>query len=285
MILLVLNAAEGFLHLLLARLRPLVPLCSQRWHLPSQGAELLVPALEQALSALGLSPKDLTRIACVRGPGNFTGLRLALVTASGLARSTPAVLAGLDYLPLLAAQAGELWTTLGETPPGAEEGEKDARPGRGEEAIWALTRARRGVVYLQGFSRTGLRPLTAVLAPPLEEAARIIARLHAALGGSALLLGSGLTDNRAAWERLRPLLPAGSVFLPPFLDAPGDGVLLRAATEAAYSREDIAPLYVRSSDAEENLESISAALGLDPAAARKRLEELTGGGSFLGQDL
>jgi tRNA threonylcarbamoyl adenosine modification protein YeaZ len=268
MLLLILNAAEGSLHFLLARLAPLALLCSQRWHLPSQGAELLAPALGQALSALRLSPASLARIACVRGPGSFTGLRLALVTASGLARSTSAVLAGLDYLPLLAAQGKEMWGRDNESGP-----ERTDR-----EVIWALTRARREVVHLQGFAGTGdgedVRALTDILSAPLEEAARIIACRHASRGGRALLLGSGLTENRAAWERLRPLLPEESAFLPPSFDAPGDGFLLRAAARADYSRRDIAPLYVRPSDAEENLERISAGLRLDPAAARRRLEDL-----------
>jgi tRNA threonylcarbamoyl adenosine modification protein YeaZ len=267
MILLILKAAEGTLHFLLARLSPPVLLCSQRWHLPSQGAELLVPALGQALSALRLSPSSLTHIACVRGPGSFTGLRLALVTASGLARSTAATLAGLDYLPLLAAQGGELW--------GAQAGENR------RDVLWTLTRARREVVHLQGFVRaqTGqdVRPVTDILVLSLEEAARAIARRHAAQGGRALLLGSGLTGNRAAWEGLRPLLPDKTVFLPSFLDTPADGILLRAAAQAVYTRRDILPLYARPSDAEENLERISAALRLDPAASRRRLHDLTAG--------
>jgi tRNA threonylcarbamoyl adenosine modification protein YeaZ len=261
--LLILNAAEDSLHFLLAGLDPPAPLCSQRWRLPSRGAEILAPALAQALSALRLSPKSLARVACVRGPGSFSGLRLALVTAAGLARCSSALLAGLDYLPLLAAQGAELL-------------ERTDKVG---DVFWTLTRARRGVVHAQGFVRTAEGDVLAegaILATPLKEAAGIIARRHALKGGRALLLGSGLTENRAAWERLRPLLPDGSVFLPPPFDSPGDGILLRAAAKAAYSSRDIQPLYVRPSDAEENLESSSAELGLDPFAARRRLRTLTG---------
>ncbi|MDR2160717.1 MAG: tRNA (adenosine(37)-N6)-threonylcarbamoyltransferase complex dimerization subunit type 1 TsaB [Desulfovibrio sp.] len=274
MTLLILNAAEGPLHFLLARFSPPEILCSQRWRPLAQGVEILAPALDRAFLSLGVSPASLSHIACVRGPGSFTGLRLALVTASGLARCSSALLAGLDYLPLLAAQAMAFRAA-------EREGLAD------RDRVWALTRARRNMVYIQGFAAGGEEggregngpaplPRTDIMALSLEDAARAVALGHSGQEGRAVLLGSGLTENRPAWEDLRRVLPAGSVFLPPLLDAPQDELLLRAAARVAYARGDIAPLYVRPSEAEDNLERTCPSLGLDPAAARRRLEELTG---------
>jgi hypothetical protein len=50
--------------------------------------------------------------------------------------------------------------------------------------------------------------------------------------------------------------------------------LLLAAAYAEWSREDITPWYFRPPDAEENLEAAAHALGLDPQAAKTRLERL-----------
>lgn len=45
----------------------------------------LIPACEQALSELGLSPSDLDGVAAVVGPGSFTGIRIGVTFANALA--------------------------------------------------------------------------------------------------------------------------------------------------------------------------------------------------------
>lgn len=269
---LALNAAEGRLQFVIAgkenspgdAAKGLAILCAQDWHAPSQGAELLVPTLRDALDRLKLRPVDIGAIACVRGPGSFTGLRLVLATAAGLARATGALQAGLDYMRLLADSAFERTRVF--------------RPALG--MIWALTHARRQLIHVQGF-RLAPEPLptTKVLVLPPEEAARLIALEHAktANSGETLLLGSGLTRNRALLEEaLQVSQKKGLELLPPAFDHPDTPALVRAAANAEYSSADIAPLYVRPSDAEENLESIALSLGLDPQKARWKLARLTG---------
>lgn len=266
--LLVLNAAEGRLQFILARSDKaeagesrLVPLCAQSWNAPSQGAELLAPALRDALARLHLKPGDIGRIACVRGPGSFTGVRLALATAAGLARAVGALQAGIDYMPLLAENAYAL-------------------AGAGIQApcrVWALTHARRQLTHLQGFAvEGGLKPLSEILVAPPQEALDII--LSSKSGGEErvdLALGSGLSRNRQAIENALAVQKRKDlVLLPADFDQPAFSSLLRAAEKAEYSHKDIEPLYVRPSDAEENLEHIAASLGLDPAEARKKLERL-----------
>jgi len=48
-------------------------------------AEMLVPLIEQALDNISLSPRELKTIAVSIGPGSFTGLRIGLSVAKGMA--------------------------------------------------------------------------------------------------------------------------------------------------------------------------------------------------------
>ncbi|EBA08269.1 tRNA (adenosine(37)-N6)-threonylcarbamoyltransferase complex dimerization subunit type 1 TsaB [Sagittula stellata] len=48
-------------------------------------AERLLPLLEEMLAEAGAGWKDVTRIGVGTGPGNFTGIRIAVATARGLA--------------------------------------------------------------------------------------------------------------------------------------------------------------------------------------------------------
>ena len=266
---LALNAAEGLLQLVLARQEntgdtaTLIPLCAQSWHAPSQGAELLAPALQNALERLRLQPGDIGKIACVRGPGSFTGLRLVLATAAGLSRATGALQAGLDYLTLLAESAYAQCAPLAQEPC----------------RIWVLTHARRQLIHLQGFRAVdrGVRPVGDILVlSPLEAVKVIVAgREEAGPAERTLLLGSGLSRNRESLREALSMTNMDTVLLPEGFDHPTVPALLEAAAKADFSLRDAEPCYVRPSDAEENLESIAASLGLDPLEARKKLERLT----------
>lgn len=288
--LLVLNTTEGRLHMLIARAgaggeAPALCFAGQ-WNAPSQGAELLAPALRDACERLRIAVADIRRIAVVRGPGSFTGIRLALATASGLARATGAELGGIDTLPLLAQNAR---AALGPLIPPCS-------------LLFALTHARRNLVHMQGFAcdeNGPLRPLTGVLAVPPDEAARRIGALADASSGAGraagpqktaaprvLLFGSGVsrnqgalkaafTDRGALKEALADQGLPAALPLPETFDHPAPEALLRAAHEAAYGRADITPLYVRPPDAEENLDRIAGSLGLNPEHARLRLASLT----------
>jgi tRNA threonylcarbamoyladenosine biosynthesis protein TsaB len=55
--------------------------------LPRSAAEGLPLAVEALLAEMGLTVRDLDRVAVVSGPGSFTGLRAGLAFARGLARA------------------------------------------------------------------------------------------------------------------------------------------------------------------------------------------------------
>jgi len=62
--------------------------------------ENLFPWLEQILEKAALEPKDLELIVCALGPGSFTGLRIGLAAAKGLALSAGCPLTGVPTLDI-----------------------------------------------------------------------------------------------------------------------------------------------------------------------------------------
>lgn len=273
-LLLTLNCVEERVQILLARESALI--FHQEWAAPARVMRFLAPALNHALNILGLRMRDLSGVACVRGPGNFTGLRLCLATAYGLAVGAGLPMAGLDYLPLLANGPAALV------------------PGR----LVVLTHARRGLVHAQSFwidnsacaQRTVLAGCGAPLATPRPrpyDEPRIVAVDDAAalqaLGGNEeapltpltplTLLGSGVRRNL---ERITAELPQAHI-LDASWDHPQPDILVQAARNAVFHHAPIEPYYLRPCDAEENLEFFAAKRGFSPEAARERMQqEMTG---------
>lgn len=68
-------------------------------------ATRLLGLVDEVLSAAGLRLDEVTRIAAGVGPGSFTGLRIGIATARGLAQATGAELVGVSTLRALAAGA------------------------------------------------------------------------------------------------------------------------------------------------------------------------------------
>jgi tRNA threonylcarbamoyladenosine biosynthesis protein TsaB len=220
-------------------------LAHQEWVVPGRAMQFLAPAVEEMLSRLCVRTADLGGVACVRGPGAFTGLRLVMATALGIALGAGLPMAGLDYLELLAREPVKALCL----------------------PVAVLTHSRRREVYYREFVpwEGGMRPLAPVAALALEPAAT---RLRAfTSGGPVRVLGSGLRRN---FPVLSEVLPRGAV-LPPSFDNPRPEALIEAAAEADWDMQGLQPYYVRGSDAEENLESIAASRGLDFEEAKRTL--------------
>ncbi len=107
-------------------------------------AEALVPMLEQVLRAGGVALGDLDALAVGIGPGNFTGIRISVATARGLALALSVPAVGVSVF--------------------------EARACGLPRPLIVLEDARRGEVYLQGFGAGPeapcLRPLAGIALAP-----------------------------------------------------------------------------------------------------------------------
>ena len=139
-------------------------------------AERLVPMIEEMLD--GHVP---ARILVGVGPGSFTGLRVGIAAAHGMAIGWSVPLTGMNSLALLAASA----------PPG-------------EGKIAAATAGGHGELFVQTFDRTKLTATGPILNLTPEAAARKV--------NAPLVVGSGaelLVEARHSGEALL-MLPTAS---------------------------------------------------------------------------
>ncbi len=138
----------------------------------------LLAAVDEVLAGCGSTLSELDGIAVAIGPGRFSGLRVGLATAKGLATAGECALWGISTLEALAEGAGG-----GEGVTGAV---------RDERWIFAAADARRGEVYCALFERTAdgtvRRATEDVALPPAEAARRAVER---AGGERVLFAGSG----------------------------------------------------------------------------------------------
>jgi len=114
---------------------------------PGHTTRLLALAA-QLLERAGLSWREIERIAVGVGPGGFTGLRIGVASARGLAQSLDVELVGVSSLRALAVGA------LGEAGP-AMDG-VDCASGGGSPAVQgvlAAIDARRGEVFVGAYTR------------------------------------------------------------------------------------------------------------------------------------
>jgi tRNA threonylcarbamoyladenosine biosynthesis protein TsaB len=119
---------------------------------PRRHAELILPMIDELLAEAGIAKSQLDAIAVGRGPGAFTGVRLAIAVAQGIALALDRPIVPVSSLAALALSAvGE---GKGVAPPGATVSSPvcDAPPIPGTHVLAAID-ARMGEIYAGAFAR------------------------------------------------------------------------------------------------------------------------------------
>ncbi len=148
-------------------------------------AERLAPLVSEALTATAFRVADLTKVIVTIGPGSFTGVRLGLAFARGLAIGRDLPVIGISTLQALAV----------------------SHPVEGQGKKIVLIDARRGQVYGQTFDYFG-QPTQDAFALSPEEAASCLPEPDAlseyALIGSGVPLVFPDLAERESWRSQQP---------------------------------------------------------------------------------
>ena len=181
-------------------------------------AEALMPLLQRVMDKAGLTFPDIDRIAVTTGPGSFTGLRVGIAAARGIALAADKPAVGLSTLSAYAAPhmaADERFPVV------------------------AAIDARHAHVYLQVFSPGG-RTLTAPRLAALREA------VQAAAATPSCIVGSAAQAVAAALSRCRRCTRCRSTRAPRRI-SPGSRGWVRSCRK--ISRR-LKPQYLRAPDAQ-----------------------------------
>ena len=188
----------------------------------------LMPMIEAALKAAGAELKDLDAVAAVTGPGSFTGVRIGVATAKGLAHG-----AGLPCIPVDALEA------------------LNASAGPFDGIVCPIQDARAGQVYGAAF-RNGER-LTADASQRLEEYLEAVG----SLGQRFLFLGDGMPVHR---EAIASILGDRAVFAPVHLNylRPSAAGLVALRSGEATDYLGLQATYLRPPNAQKNRKLLEA---------------------------
>ena len=209
--------------------------------------ETLTPALEHLLGQVGLAPGDLRVVAVDIGPGLFTGLRVGVAAAKGLAQALGLGLVCATSLEVLTAAAAEAGL-------------------RG--VVLACVDARRGEVFaaVHEVDQDGgpaVERLTAALWAPGDLAAAV-----GGLAGTPTAVHA-VGDGAQRYREVLAQVPGVHV-VTPVLAFPPPSTLLRLALErlgagqAPVDAASVVPLYMREADAKSNFVRARGGPELEP---------------------
>ena len=176
-----------------------------------------MPLIAEVMERASTSFDDLDRIAVTTGPGTFTGVRIGIATARGLALASGLPLVGITTLEAIAAGAAEL--------------------GSAKRPIATVIDARRSEVYIQCFG-PDMDPLSAPAALPYEPPPPSLPPPHPFWSAPACI--SSPRSSRPAADVAREESAA---------DQPRAVIIARRAAVHEPSDEPPVPLYLRAPDA------------------------------------
>jgi len=213
MIVLAFDSSLNALSVAVVRRRQDAPLISEAWEARTGHAERLLEMIGEVMVEAGVAFSALDRIAVTVGPGSFTGVRVGVAAARGLALALRRPAIGFTNLAVMAHEAARL---LG------------AHAGR---LLGVAIDARDGANYFQLFEGENAASPPLLLAA--DAAAAVIGRRHVVLVGSgadavAAAVAAAGGEGETALRDLLPRAPA-----------------LASLAEAAAAQDPVLPLYLR----------------------------------------
>ena len=181
-------------------------------------AEALMPMVAEVMAEGGVAFAELDVIAATTGPGSFTGVRIAIAAARGLALVTRAKLFGTDSLTVMAKVAS-------------------VTEAFGKEPFTVAIDARRGMLYVGHYDGEARQLHGPLLLTPDEAASGLPSAVRCAFGsGGALLAEAAARCGRRVEAHLAELQP----------DATALAVI---AFDSGETSPTLRPLYLRPPDA------------------------------------
>jgi tRNA threonylcarbamoyladenosine biosynthesis protein TsaB len=132
-------------------------------------AEVLLLMIERVMAEAGLAPSQLDAVATAVGPGGFTGIRVGLAAAHGIALAVGARLVGISSFAAVAAGVVD----------------------RGCEMVLVALDSRRADLYVQLFASDATTPLAAPQALLADRLGDHVACVAAGLRPTSLSAGDG----------------------------------------------------------------------------------------------
>jgi tRNA threonylcarbamoyladenosine biosynthesis protein TsaB len=197
---------------------------------PKSHLSRLLPAIRALLAGEEIGLPEIEHIAVGLGPGSFTGSRIGVAVAQGLAHALKIPLVGVSTLDVIGAGV-------------------EAEPDR---IIYSVIDAKRRELFAAGYDHQGrLLSDYAVL-----TAEALVDQLKAA-DRPVVLAGDGLVNYHASFERLGGL----ATLAPPDQWAPKARVLIPLAEEKITKGQvgpyfNVLPIYIRLPDAEEAVKRV-----------------------------
>lgn len=192
-------------------------------------SQRLLPMLKSLLEAAALTVQDMDMIAVVNGPGSFTGLRIGIATAKGLAEG-----AGLPLLTVSTPEAG-------------------AYAVRGMGAyICPMLDARRNEVYTALYTEEGAEVWQPMAVAPSVLAEELNAFAADKPGARFVLVGDAA---ELYIEQMQQQIAADVLLAPPqnrLFGAYGCAFVALERAEQAAPPEQAQAFYLRLSEAERN---------------------------------
>lgn len=223
------------------------PLASAALGRPQAHGAFLTPAIDFCLRQAGVTAADLTGVAVALGPGLYTGMRVGIAAAQGLAHARQLPVVGLNSLDLLAFPF---------------------RLVRRDRRVAAVIDARRGELFWALYRPAGDGMVrTSDLSVGTPD--KLVAEVEASPEGT-ICVGDGAVAHEGV------LRAAGAQIASPWIGRPHATALAelavpRLARGDTQRPEDLRPIYLRAADARINWSRRGAlAGGVGDAEERSR---------------